>query len=269
MAWREDIADRGRHQADARTIEDECGARKPKAGNGNLGTTPREPQRCQEEIRWGTWPLVSHIPPYHLPRVCLRSPPSHCSASDQPWAQKLKTSYEDLKRGTGVGCPQLSFGDHFSSLSLQTTHSELQPKGHLFHPPPLQTNCSSSPKLDHMQDYIGRRQTLQDYPNHSPSSSSSSHSSSLSVLLSQRSLDPLADSLPSCSCCLASLRARTVGDPTSPCAFTQMGSQPVKRRRCKWSWWLLLLCSSSLLLLALVLVYLCHTTHIMEHGVPY
>ena len=156
----------------------------------------------------------------------------------------------------------MRFGEHFTSLSPKPTFYELQPNGHFIHFIPLQTDCSSSPNRDRAQvDKHGRRQKRLDSLNHSPSSSSSSHSSSLSV--------PLSHSLPSCSCCLASLRARTVGDPTSPCAFTQRSSQPLKRRRCKWSWWLLLLCSSSLLLLALVLVYLCHTTHIMEHGVPY
>jgi len=77
-----------------------------------------------------------------------------------------------------------------------------------------------------------------------------------------------SDSLPSCSCCLATMRATHVNDPTSPCAFTEITpSGRPRKRRCSCNWWMLiLLCSSSLVMLALGLLYLCETTHMMEHG---
>jgi len=89
-------------------------------------------------------------------------------------------------------------------------------------------------------------------------------SSHQSVAGRQRQSSP--SSCTSCSCCLATMRARSVTDPSSPSAFTI--ASPVKRKRtcCSWTWCLLLLLLSFCLMLALGLLYLCQTTAVMEPG---
>ena len=99
----------------------------------------------------------------------------------------------------------------------------------------------------------------------SPSPTSSSPTSTFHTSTSPSS--PLSPS-PTCSCCLASLRAGKESDPFSPCAFTSTSPKVKERRWWTRRWWLLLMMfSCCLILLALGLLYLCQATTVMEQGI--
>lgn len=265
-----------------REIKGSCGERKGKVGE-TANVCAKE--RTEPAAGWATWPPGSRPPLYHLPRVCLSSPPPNFSVPDlslvhrldrglgrdlrpksDPTLDQRLTPHQERRERLVLRYPSWSHRGGPASPRQQLQLPDLQPRGGSLQLRASSLQSSHSPPVTKHQMLLERAQQRVSATTQYSSSSPALTSPSMSPCSSPASPALLP---PSCSCCLASLRARTVGDPTSPCAFTQMGSQPVKRRRCKWSWWLLLLCSSSLLLLALVLVYLCHTTHIMEHGVPY
>jgi len=78
---------------------------------------------------------------------------------------------------------------------------------------------------------------------------------------------PTLPSCPSCSCCLSTLRANSVVDPSSPWAFTIVSPVKKKKKRCCRNWWLLLVLFSCFLALVMGLLYICQVTHAMDHGV--
>jgi len=77
---------------------------------------------------------------------------------------------------------------------------------------------------------------------------------------------PTFPSCPSCSCCLATMRANNELDPSHSLAFTIVSPMKRKKKRCSSSWCLLLILSSCLLVLVLGLLYICQATHVMKSG---
>jgi len=273
---REEVSSKREKERRRQRKNKESGERKGKAANVSAKNL------TEPAVGWATWPPGSRLPPCQLPRVCLRSRPPNFSVqdlslvysldqglgpdlrpkSDLAQDQRLNPGQERRERLV-LRYPSWTHRGGQTSPRQQLQLPDLWPRGGSLQLRASSLQSSQSLPVTKHQMLLERSQQRV--------SATTQHSSS-SPRLTSPSLSPCSSPTflpPSCSCCLASLRARTVGDPTSPCAFTQVSSQPLKRRRCKWSWWLLLLCSSSLLLLALVLVYLCHTTHIMKHGVPY
>lgn len=72
--------------------------------------------------------------------------------------------------------------------------------------------------------------------------------------------------LPTCSCCLSTIRANSITDPSSPWAFTIVNTVK-KKKRWNRNWCLVLILSSCLLIVVMGLLYLCQTTHVMQQGV--
>ena len=273
---REEVSSKREKERRRQRKNKESGERKGRAANVSAKNL------TEPAVGWATWPPGSRLPPYQLPRVCLRSRPPNFSVQDLSLVHSLDQGLgPDLKPKSDLAqdqrlnpgqerrerlvlrYPSWTHRGGQASPRQQLQLPDLRPRGGSLQLRASSLQSSQSLPVTKHQMLLERSQQRV--------SATTQHSSS-SPRLTSPSLSPCSSPAllpPSCSCCLASLRARTVGDPTSPCAFTQVSSQPMKRRRCKWSWWLLLLCSSSLFLLALVLVYLCHTTHIMEHGVPY
>lgn len=100
----------------------------------------------------------------------------------------------------------------------------------------------------------------------SPSLQSSHQLSCSSSSCSSSSSSSSSLPFPSCSCCLSTLRASSVLDPSSPWAFT-MGTPKERKSRCS-QWWVLLAVSSCcVLVLVLGLLYIYQATPVMEHGV--
>jgi len=227
------------------------------------------------------WPVeAAHLAPafrglsprYCLPRVHLKTGETLRSSPTQVWAQECRLNVISVHKDGGVSSlpriackrPQRALGRQRSasdgekhSLQSEENHGVLQVcelgQARWLPPPPLVTK--EQLLTERLRSHALHRSllSLSSYSSSSQTSSSSS---------------PSTDSLPSCSCCLASLRATNVTDPTSPCAFTEVSPGRPRKRRCSCNWWMLiLLCSSSLIMLALGLLYLCETTHVMEHGV--
>ena len=255
------------------------GGRLEAAPEGSWRAKRRE--SSSDQCQTDAWPVeAAHLAPafrglgprYCLPRVHLKTGETLRSSPAQVWAQEcgvvnLISVHKDggVSSLPRIGCkrPQRALGRqrsasdgerhrhseaHHGAVQLQ----ECELGQARWPPPPLVTK--EQLLTERLRSQALRRSLLS-----LNSYSSSSHTSSSS---------PSADSLPSCSCCLANLRATSVADPTSPCAFTEVSPGRPRKRRCSCNWWMLiLLCSSSLIMLALGLLYLCETTHMMEHGV--
>jgi len=255
------------------------GGRLEAAPEGSWRAKRRE--SSSDRSQGDAWPVeAAHLAPafrglgprYCLPRVHLKTGEALRSSPAQVWAQEcgvvnLISVHKDggVSSLPRIACkrPQRALGRQRSASdgerhrqSEAETHRRVQLQecelGQARWPPPLVTK--EQLLTERLRSHALRRSLL----------SLNSYSSSSQTLSSS----PSADSLPSCSCCLANLRATNVVDPTSPCAFTEVSPGRPRKRRCSCNWWMLiLLCSSSLIMLALGLLYLCETTHMMEHGV--
>jgi len=243
-------------------------------------------KRGESSSEADAWPVeAAHLAPalrglgprYCLPRVHLKTGEALRSSPAQVWAaQECGVNLISVHKDGGVSSlPRIackrsqkailgrqrsaSDGERHRQLSEAEVHHhgvlqqcELGQVARWPPPPPLVTK--EQLLTERLRSHALHRSllSLNSYSSSSQTSSSSSPS----------------DSLPSCSCCLANMRATNVTDPTSPCAFTEITPGRPQKRRCSCNWWMLiLLCSSSLVMLALGLLYLCETTHMMEHGV--
>ena len=246
------------------------GSRRGKRGESSSG-------QSQAEV----WPVeAAHLAPafrglgprYCLPRVHLKTGETPRSSPAQVWAQECGVSLISVHKDGGVSSlpriaskrPQRALGRqrsasdgerHSQQSEVEAHHDDVLQECELgqarWLPPPLVTK--EQLLTERLRSHALHRSLLS---LNSYSSSSQTSSSSPSI------------PLPSCSCCLANLRATNVTDPTSPCAFTEVSPGRPRKRGCSCNWWMLiLLCSSSLIMLALGLLYLCETTHMMEHGV--
>lgn len=255
---------------------------------GRLEAAPEGSRRAKrggsssDQCQTDAWPVEAAYlapafrgfgPRYCLPRVHLKTREALRSSPAQVWAQECGVNLISVHKDGGVSSlpriacrrPQKALGRQRSASdgerhSLQNEadahHDVLQQcelgQARWLPPPPLVTK--EQLLTERLRSHALHRSllSLNSYSSSSQTSSSSSPS----------------ESLPSCSCCLANLRATNVTDPTSPCAFTEVSPGRPRKRRCSCNWWMLiLLCSSSLIMLALGLLYLCETTHMMEHGV--
>jgi len=247
------------------------GSRRAKRGESSSGQSPAD-----------AWPVeAAHLAPafrglgprYCLPRVHLKTGETLRSSPAQVWAQECGVNLISVHKDGGVSSlprisgkrPQRPLGRqrsasdgerHSQQSEAEAHHDVLRENFELgqarWRPPPLVTK--EQLLIERLRSHA-LHQSLLSLNSYSSSSQTSSSSSP-------------SESLPSCSCCLANLRAANVTDPTSPCAFTEVSPGRPRKRRCSCNWWMLiLLCSSSLVMLALGLLYLCETTHMMEHGV--
>ena len=239
----------------------------------------KQEESSSEFLQPDAWPVeAAHLapalrglgPPYCLPRVHLKPGTPPRSSPALVWAQECGDNWISVYKDGGCSSlPRTSCSKRLlrrqrsasDGEKHRITEVEVDPQIELreteLSPPrwprPLLVTKEQL-LIERLRNQALHRSLL------SLSSFSSSQTSSSS---------PSSDSLPSCSCCLATVRASNVADPTSPSAFTEVTpSRPRKQRRCGCNWWtLILLCSSSLIMLALGLLYLCETTHMMEHGV--
>ena len=253
------------------------GRRPGGASRGSWRT--KQEESSSEFLQPDAWPVeAAHLapalrglgPPYYLPRVHLKPGTPPRSSLALVWAQECGDNWISVYKDGGCSSlPRTSCSKRLlrrqrsasDGEKHRITEVEVDPQIELreteLSPPrwprPLLVTKEQL-LIERLRNQALHRSLL------SLSSFSSSQTSSSS---------PSSDSLPSCSCCLATVRASNVADPTSPSAFTEVTpSRPRKQRQCGCNWWtLILLCSSSLIMLALGLLYLCETTHMMEHGV--
>jgi len=258
--WRENRGESSSGEADARPVE-------ASVNDAHLAP-PVEPAHLAPAFR-GLGPR------YCLPRVHLKSGDTQRPSPALVWAQECGFNLISVHLdGRVSSLPRIACKGSQKALERQRSASdgerhrlkseteaqivaEESDLGQLarWHPPPPPPLVTKEQLLTERLRSHALHRSLLSLNSFSSSSQTSSSSSA-------------SESLPSCSCCLANLRATNVLDPTSPCAFTEISPARPRKRRCSCNWWtIILLCSSSLILLALGLLYLCQTTHMMEHGV--
>ena len=210
------------------------GRRQGGASRGSWGT--KQEESSSEFLQPDAWPVeAAHLapalrglgPPYCLPRVHLKPGTPPRSSPALVWAQECADNWISVYKDGG--CSSLSRTSCSKSLlrrqrsasdgeKHRITEVEVDPQIEL-----RETELSPPrwprPLLVTKEQLLIER--LRNQALHRSLLSLSSFSSSQTL-----SSSPSSDSLPSCSCCLATVRASNVADPTSPeiwISTTEMG----------------------------------------------